>query len=285
MNKKMVWICAELGINHGGDQNLAMEMIRAAAENGANAVKFQHYDPDKIFPTSKERNKEAWKCHFGVKPLTRFLEYAHSLRIAFGISIFDNTGMNLIPVLKPDFIKLASRTVLKDWEFGKKVIDTVTEGLPTVGYRVVASLNTELLQQVSIPHLNSKLDEKYRGTTAIEFLRPELFSPDVSRLYCVSSYPSTVGQYDLLDWVFKEYDKDVGIEHSPRFCDGLSDHTLGIGLCLTAISRGATLIEKHFTLNKALPGSDQICSMTPSELASLRKWGDEIERVRRQIQG
>ena len=61
--------------------------------------------------------------------------------------------------------------------------------------------------------------------------------------------------------------------------EGLSDHSLGIGSSLVALSRGATIIEKHFTLNKAAEGPDHVCSIDPDELRDLVKYAREIEKV------
>lgn len=93
--------------------------------------------------------------------------------------------------------------------------------------------------------------------------------PDnVCYLYCISEYPTEFTSLHL-PCVFPLH---------PIY-DGFSDHTLGLGASLAAVSRGATVIEKHFTLNKAAEGFDHICSIDPSELADLVKYSREIAKV------
>ena len=86
-------------------------------------------------------------------------------------------------------------------------------------------------------------------------------------VYCVSKYPSEYSDY-------KQPQKYHGGEWM-----GLSDHTLGIENCLLAVARGATFIEKHFTLSKAMEGSDHKCSMTPDELYDLKKYSKLIGKL------
>lgn len=272
-----MYLIAEIGVNHNGDVNLAREMIRAASENGANAVKFQVYNPDVVFKNDKEAREWAHKCRLSEEDRYELHSYAKDLGLDYGVSIFDNKGLEIFPLRTLDFLKIASRTVLHDYEFTRHVIDLAIRDK----IKVIASMNNELWVQApcivpwrergNIP--SSLTTEK---DIPIEMTHPELFREGVQRLYCVSSYPSEVHQYALVPYIFKNFD-------DMPYCQGLSDHTLGIGLCLTAIAHGATIIEKHFTLDKSMPGPDQVCSMTPDELRHLRRYGDEIERIRNQL--
>ena len=92
-------------------------------------------------------------------------------------------------------------------------------------------------------------------------------APNVRYLYCVAKYPT-------------EYsDLHLPTSFADSVYDGFSDHTIGIEAALVAVGRGARVIEKHFTLNKGLPGPDHVCSVTPEELADLARYGRLMEKV------
>jgi len=90
--------------------------------------------------------------------------------------------------------------------------------------------------------------------------------PNVRLLNCISKYPTTCFDYQPL----RRYSERVV---------GLSDHSYGIAFCLYHIAHGATVIEKHFTLNKSMPGNDHIGSMDLAELRSLREHGDQVAAI------
>ena len=93
-------------------------------------------------------------------------------------------------------------------------------------------------------------------------------APNARYLYCVPKYPCP---YD-----------DVALPRSfaESIYDGFSDHTIGIEAALVAVGRGARIIEKHFTLNKGLPGPDHVCSATPDEMAELGRLARLMEKLR-----
>lgn len=232
-------VIAEIGINHNGNVHLAHELIRQAAAAGADVAKFQFYDPHAIFGPS------------GSHPDADAL--AQALTVQFG---------------------LADARRLRTWcedagiEFMASVFDLERFGwLETLGVRrhKIASRAAQ----------NRELCERILGTGAETFVSlgfwdgPGVPYPhDNARyLYCVPKYPCPL--------------EDLHLPRSFResVFQGFSDHTLGIEAALTAVARGARVIEKHFTLNKGLPGPDHVCSATPDELRTLVRLARAMERV------
>jgi N-acetylneuraminate synthase/N,N'-diacetyllegionaminate synthase len=233
-------IIAEIGINHNGSLHMAHELVRQARIAGADVAKFQFYDPYKIFGPE------------GSFPNAEAL--AQALTVQFG---FDEAKQ------------------LKAWcdqegiEFMASVFDLErfgwTESLG-VGRHKIASRAAE----------NRELCERMLATNRETFVslgfwqgeRVPYEAPNARYLYCVPKYPCPY--------------EDVTLPRSfaESIYDGFSDHTIGIEAALVAVGRGARIIEKHFTLNKGLPGPDHICSATPDELAELSRLSRLMEKLR-----
>ena len=103
---------------------------------------------------------------------------------------------------------------------------------------------------------------------------------DWSRLkwfYCISEYPTLIEKIEFIDdygdIIFNNEQRQSGSY------DGFSDHTVGISAAVMAMSLGARVIEKHFTLDKTLPGPDHVCSADPKELRQLCRMRDDIEKI------
>lgn len=239
----MVFIIAEIGINHNGNMNLAHELIRQAAMCGADAAKFQAYSVDALFgPNGEDPNPE---IHAGVKPLefnkeqfAQIKEWCDEEKIEFMCSVFDDERFEWMEDLGVQRHKIASRVSKLNRPLAEKMIATGKECFMSLGF----------------------------GSKMFNEDNPVVRS-NVGYLYCVSEYPT---EYSSLDMP-TQFSKDVFY--------GFSDHTLGIGASLVAIGRGAKVIEKHFTLNKAAEGFDHICSITPDELADLVKYAKEMEKA------
>jgi len=112
------------------------------------------------------------------------------------------------------------------------------------------------------------------GMATIERVHSALGSPkNIKYLFCVSKYPAE----------YSDYSNQPAVYNAPSLSGtrlyGISDHTLGIETSLVAIGRGAKFVEKHFTLNKALEGSDHKCSITPDELYDLTKYAKLMDKV------
>ena len=232
-------IIAEIGINHNGSLNVAHEMIRQAKISGADIAKFQFYDPHKIFGPD------------GSFPNAEAL--AQALTVQFG---FDEARQ------------------LKAWcdqegiEFMASVFDLErfgwTESLGVRRHKIAsrAAQDTELCERILATGGETFISLGFWTGERVPY-----DAPNATYLYCVAKYPCPY--------------EDV---HMPRsFAEstyaGFSDHTIGIEAALVAVGRGARIIEKHFTLNKGLPGPDHICSATPDELAELSRLSRLMEKL------
>ena len=233
-------VIAEIGINHNGRVDLAHELIRQARMAGADVAKFQFYDPHKIFGPQ------------GSHPNADAL--AHALAVQFG----------------RDHAKQ-----LKAWcdeegiEFMASVFDLERfEWMEALGVRrhKIASRaveNGELCRRILHTGQETFISLGFWDRPGVPF-----DAPNARYLYCVPKYPAEYGDIRL----------PRSFAESPY--DGFSDHTIGIEASLVAIGRGARVIEKHFTLNKGLPGPDHVCSATPDELSTLCRYSRLMEKLR-----
>lgn len=243
----MVTIIMDIGINHNGNINLAHELIRQASICGADIAKFQAYSVDALFgPNGEDPNPEIYA---GVKPLEFSKEQFYQLKkwcdeenIEFMCSVFDEERLKWMEELSVKKYKIASRVSKLDRDLALKMINTTKPCYMSLGF------NTK------------PFDIKYTN---------------VHYLYCVSKYPTEYNEIKMPSF-FTKYNSNVG---DTNCYEGFSDHSLGIEASLVAVSRGAKIIEKHFTLDKSAKGFDHICSITPTELADLVKYARLIEKI------
>jgi N,N'-diacetyllegionaminate synthase len=242
----MVCIIAEIGINHNGSMAMAKELIRQAAIAGADVAKFQAYSVDALFgPSGEDPNEEIYK---GVKPLEFNKEQFKELKsscdeegIEFMCSVFDDERLQWMEDLGVKRHKIASRTSKLTRGLAEKIVATGKDCFMSLGF------NSKPLSDMNIAKNKDVYNVKY--------------------LYCVAKYPTMYSELEIP----KDFSKSL--------YTGFSDHSLGIEASLVAIARGAQVIEKHFTLNKGLPGFDHVCSMTPDELKDLVSYARRMEKV------
>lgn len=246
-----VYVIAEIGINHGGEMFLAQELIAAAKDCGADAVKFQLYDPHKIFPDDKKLLEEALKCQLSQAQWFSIAEYAQKVGIECSASVFDTERLEWLKSTNPPWYKVASRSFYEV----KLVHAMLSEKKP-----VYMSLG-----KVFPP------PEGFSAVSVMEAYR----NADAKFLYCKSEYPAKLDKDELQQWYSMPYGECLFGEHFV----GYSDHTEGIGAALWAIAHGATVIEKHFTLDKTMKGSDHACSAEPGELKLLCDLAPGIQRI------
>jgi len=235
---------AEIGINHNGSINLAHELIRQAKFSGADIAKFQFYDPYKIFGPS------------GSHPDEKNLENA--LKVQFGF-------------------KEAKQ--VKKWCDEEK-IEFLASVFDIERFEWMEKLEVDRYKIASRSVENKELCDKILATGKECFISLGMWTKkqvpyqkkNAQYLYCVSKYPCNYEDIQLPS----SFDSSI--------YTGFSDHTLGIEAALVAVARGATVIEKHFTLNKGLEGPDHICSATPEELADLTHYSGLIEKFVHQKQ-
>jgi N,N'-diacetyllegionaminate synthase len=249
---KRVRIIAEAGINHNGDMAIAKKMIDQAAEAGADLVKFQTFTADRLVihaAQKAEYQKKADKCEESQYQMLRRLELsvdAHNeliqhckLRnIGFFSTGFDEASVDLLTNLGQELFKIPSGEITNlqylrhVGGLGKPII--LSTGMSTLG-EIEAAIN------------------------AIE--KAGTRRSDITVLHCTTEYPAPMFDVNLRAMQSMQAAFGVSV--------GYSDHTVGIEVAIAAVALGATVIEKHFTLDRALPGPDHQASLEPEELKAM----------------
>lgn len=245
-----VFIVAEVSANHGQDINRCISMIKKAKECGADAVKLQTYTPDtltidvnnKYFRVKHpkwggqtlyqlyERGYTPWKW------FKRLKKVADKEGIVLFSTAFDKTAVDFLEELGVPFHKIASF----------EVVDT-----PLIEY--AARMKKPIIISTGMATLS---EIKEAVTTA-----KKAGAKDIMLLRCVSSYPA--------DPKYMNIKTIPDMEKIFKVPVGLSDHTMGIGVSIAAVSLGAKMIEKHFTLSRKLKTPDSFFSLEPLELKQL----------------
>jgi sialic acid synthase SpsE len=228
-------VIAEIGENHLGDLERAKEMVAAAAAAGADYVKFQSYRGADVADDDPEKE---WFSRVELSDRDHYVLREHARK-------------NGVEFLSSPFTLERARFLC--------------EGLGLTRIKIASSemLNCELLDYV-----NTRAETVFlsTGMSTLEEVDRALSRlgkvPERYVLHCVTQYPAKPGELNLrvirtLQAVFEDCRA------------GYSDHSLGIDACLAAVACGARVIEKHFTLDKGLPGTDHVLSVTPEELREL----------------
>lgn len=271
-----VYIIAEAGVNHNGDLNRALDLVDAAAAAGADAVKFQTFNPAALVTVNAPqadyqiRNEgDAGSQLAMLQRLTLKPDDHHTLMIRcaehgidFLSSPFDTDSADfLIEALKLPRIKLGSGELTN----GPLLLQVARSGRALILSTGMATLD-EIREALGVIAFGYLQEGEPPGRTA---LLAALAHPDavavlrrrVTLLHCTTEYPCPLDQVNLraMDTLAEAFGLMVGY----------SDHTLGIQVSVAAAARGATVIEKHFTLDRNLPGPDHLASLEPDELAAL----------------
>ena len=232
--KKKITLIAEIGENYLGDLKLAKKLITQAKRSGADYAKFQSYNKLCLKKSDPEYD---WFKKVSLTDKNHFIlkKYCKNKNINFLSSPFSIERAKLLcEKLKMKTIKVAS---------------------------------SKMHEKNILKYLNKKCNKIYlsTGMANIKDIKNSLkilTNPEVVIMHCVSEYPLKERNANLL--AIKALKK-----YFPKYEIGYSDHSLGILACLIAASLGATVIEKHFTLNKKFVGTDHILSANPSELKCL----------------
>ena len=243
-------IVAEAGVNHNGSLEMGRQLIELAAQAGADAVKFQTFKADRMvtFHAPKAeyqlQTTDAAESQYEMLRRLELSREAHEDLMAncrqrgirFMSTPFDEESADLLDSLEISVFKLPSGEITN---------------LSFLGH--VASKGKPMIVSTGM----ASLEEVEAAVTTIR----DTGNNDVVLLHCVSNYPA------------KPEDANLRAMHTMatacRAPVGFSDHTLGIEVSLAAVALGACVIEKHFTLDRDLPGPDHKASLEPEELASL----------------
>ena len=242
-----VFVIAEIGINHGGSVIQAEKLIDAAADSGADAVKFQSYRVDRLLIPSRERyvqqtdgSESAYqmlcRCELSWQDQEKLKKRADQRDILFMSTPFDQESADFLDSIDVPAFKIASGDITH---------------VPLLQH--IASKGKPVLLSTGMSYLSEVAD-------AIWTLR-SAGAKEIVLMHCVSSYPAMPSQMNLraLQTMQSYFELPVG----------LSDHSEGILLSLAAVPLGAVVIEKHFTLDKNASGPDHKASMDAADLKSL----------------
>ncbi|MEG1782871.1 MAG: N-acetylneuraminate synthase [Oscillospiraceae bacterium] len=247
-----VLIIAEAGVNHNGSLELAKRMADVAKEAGADIVKYQTAVPELVisrFAPKAEYQKETTgagesqlemvkKIHFGFEAHRELKAYCDSIGIKYLSTPFDMDSIDFLCELDMPVWKIPSGEVTN---------------LPYL--EKVARLGKSIL-------MSTGMCEMFEVKQALEVLYKN-GSHDVTILHCNTEYPTPLKDANVRAM--------IDLKNTFGTKVGYSDHTLGLEAPLAAVSLGATVIEKHFTLDKTMEGPDHGASMDPQELVALVK--------------
>jgi sialic acid synthase SpsE len=233
-------IIAEFTSNHLGDERIVVAMLQEAKRVGVDMVKFQSWRAQHLrrdFPDYQATFTRHQSAELSDAQHVKIIEQCRSLGLEFLTTCFDLQRVDFLASLGLPAIKVASPDA-QSW----KLIGRLLEKFPTV------IISTGLITHDELEMMVTRLDPKR-----------------VILLHCVSLYPTPLDKVDLarMEWL-----REKG------FRAGFSDHTSGSEAAMLAIARGAELVEKHFTLSRALPGKDQAMSATPDVFEAICRWRD-----------
>lgn len=251
MNK--VIIIAEAGVNHNGDIELAKNLIDAAVDAGVDYVKFQTFKSENL--VSKEAKKADYqientqnsnenqlqmlkKLELSNSQHDLLISYCKQKNIAFFSTAFDLESLIYLKELGLEMVKIPSGEITN---------------LPYL--RKAASLFNEVILSTGMSTMKEIED-------ALDvFLQAGISKNNITVLHCNTEYPTPMKDVNLKAMLSIHEKFGVKI--------GYSDHTLGIEVPIAAVAMGARMIEKHFTLDRSLPGPDQLASLEPVELKAM----------------
>lgn len=249
------FIIAEAGINHNGDVGTAKKLIVEAKKVGADAVKFQSFKAELL--VSKKQDQKQYELmksfELSFDQQKELYDFAQEQNIQFLSSCFDKESV--------DFLKSLGLTMVK-------VASSELTNYPLLKY--IAEKDLDIILSTGMSTL-----EEVAG--AVEYIR-QCSDVEIVVLHCVSSYPTEPKEVNLGAMEAMEIALQCGV--------GFSDHTLGIAIPIAAATLGASILEKHFTLDKNMEGPDQALSADPVEFKQMvdsirqihKAFGDGIKR-------
>ncbi len=250
-----VYIIGEIGINHNGELDIAKQLIDSAAEAGCDAVKFQKRTPELCVPDDQKdlMRHTPWgyisymdyreKVEFGREEFSQIVEYCQKRGIDWHASAWDEPSVDFLEEFDPIAHKVASAS-LTDSDLLKKMREQ--------GHPMIVSTGMSQMDQIE---------------SAIELIGTE----DLILAHCTSSYPCPPEELNLrmIETLREKYPCPIGY----------SGHEIGLPTTVAAVTLGASLIERHITLDRAMWGSDQAASIEPGGLRRLVKYIRVVEEA------
>tara|TARA_B100000768_G_C11274931_1_gene375441 strand:+ start:115 stop:951 length:837 start_codon:yes stop_codon:yes gene_type:complete len=237
--KNNIEVIAEIGWNHMGDSSIARNMIQSAKESGANTVKFQYWDPKHLKQGvwDTDGRREIYnKAALTEEKINELQEMSLEAGCNFLISVFGTIGAKVIFDLGIKNIKIPSHETTN-----KKLIEFCSNNFDYIYFSAGASSEGDVKEAVDI----------LKNGNA-----------DFNLMHCVSSYPCADSNANLnrINW--------LGDMHSSL---GYSDHTQSTIVPALAVLNGVSVVEKHFTIDKELPGRDNKFALDPNEFKEMTK--------------
>ncbi len=254
----MVFVIAEAGVNHNGDENLALELCDIAKRSGADAVKFQTFTAEELVVENAEKaeyQKESTgkgsqldmlkKLEMSPELHLKLIQKCSEIGIEFMSTAFDKEALDFLISHGMKRIKIPSGEITN-----------------TPFLRYIASRGLPIIMSTGM----ATLEEIVEAKGVIEEERARLgfceeLSDVLTILHCTSNYPAKFQDVNLnaLETIAQETQVPVGY----------SDHTLGIAISPAAVAKGAVVIEKHFSKSRELPGPDHRASLEENELRDM----------------
>ena len=245
-------IIAEAGVNHNGEIELAKKLIEGAAMAGADLVKFQTFSAEKIVTrnapkagyqldfsnTSESQFEMLQKLELGKGVLEKLIQHAEKCGIKLFSTGFDAESVNMLVELGQEILKIPS---------GEITNLPLLQHIGKKNMRVILSTGMSDLNEVG----NAIKILENAGTAREK----------ITILHCTSSYPAPIEDINLMAM--------HSMRDAFKVTTGYSDHSAGIEVAIAAVALGAKVIEKHFTLDKSLPGPDHKASLDLAELKEL----------------
>lgn len=250
---KHVLIIAEAGVNHNGDLERALDLVHAAKQAGADFVKFQTFKADKLVsPTAKKAEYQKKnvgdgddsqysmlkKLELSEEQHDRIIAECNRIGIKFLSTAFDVDGLHYLNHLGIPLFKIPSGEIT-NYPYLKTI----------AGFGKPVILSTGM---ANLAEIKDALDVLLEYGSSIN---------DITVLHCNTEYPTPMKDVNLKAML------TIGTELGVKI--GYSDHTMGIEVPIAAVAMGATVIEKHFTIDRNLPGPDHKASLEPDELKAM----------------
>ncbi len=258
-----VLIIAEAGVNHNGDMAMAYRLIDAAVEAKVDWVKFQTFKAEKLVSpdaqkadyqvknTANENETQFQmlkKLELSHEQHEQLIAYCKEKNIRFFSTAFDLDSLEYLAQIGLDYVKIPSGEITN---------------LPYL--RKAAQLFRKIILSTGM----STMDEI--KAAAEVFTQAGISRENITVLHCNTEYPTPMSDVNLK--AMPEIQRELGVSI------GYSDHTLGIEVPVAAVALGATIIEKHFTLDRTLPGPDHAASLEPGELKAMVQAIRNIEQA------